>query len=208
VEVHVGFLAASTSITRYRIVEEVPQELWAEILDRLLRNVFKDIDEGAEERSFGWTCFDNMLDTAWQTAPPEKGEYLTFSLRLDTRRIPAAVLKKHCQIALEQALEHMKEQGKKFLSKEQKTEIKEQVTLRLRARTLPIPAYFDVVWDTSKNLVYLGTTQAKIQELFEELFSQTFDLNLEPQNPFFKALNLLGEERLKDLEEAESTVFV
>ncbi len=203
-----ALLSASTSLTRYRIVEDIPQALWGEVNDRLRKFAFRDIDDTAEERSFGWVCFDNMLDAEWNTAPPEKGAYLTFSLRLDTRRIPAAVLKKHVQLAMEQQLHLMQAQGQKFLTRDQKTEIKEQVKLRLRARTLPVPAYFDVIWDTEKNLVYLGTTTDKIRELFDELFTKTFGLNLEPQNPFFTALSLLGQDKLQTLETLEPTLFV
>ncbi|GAU07964.1 recombination-associated protein RdgC [Desulfoplanes formicivorans] len=203
-----SILAASTSLTRYRIVEEVPKELWAEVNERLRTFAFRDIDETADERSFGWVCFDNMLDEQWKTAPPEKGAYLAFSLRIDTRRIPAAVLKKHVQLAMEHQLELMKAQGKKFLTRDQKTEIKEQVKLKLRARTLPIPAYFNVVWDTDKQLVYLGNTTDKVKELFEELFTKTFGLNLEPQTPFFQALGAMGLHRLEELENLEPTIFI
>ncbi|MDD2219798.1 MAG: recombination-associated protein RdgC [Desulfoplanes sp.] len=203
-----AILSASTSLTRYHIVEDVPQELWAEVNDRLRKFAFRDIDDTADERSFGWVCFDNMLDAKWTTAPPEKGVYLTFSLRLDTRRISAAVLKKHVQLAMDHQLRLMQDQGQKFLTRDQKTEIKEQVKLRIRARTLPVPAYFNVIWDTDKNIIYLGSTTDKILELFNELFTKTFGLNLEPQTPFFSALNLLGEDRLQDLETLEPTIFV
>jgi DNA recombination-dependent growth factor C len=203
-----SILAASTSLSRYRIVEDIPGELWAEINDRLRKFAFRDIDETADERSFGWVCFDNMLDEKWATAPPEKGHYLAFSLRVDTRRIPAAVLKKHLQLAMNHQLERLKAQGKKFLTRDQKIEIKEQVKLRLRARTLPIPAYFNVIWDTDNSTVFLGNTTDKVRELFEELFTKTFGLNLEPQTPFFKALSLAGPNRLQDLEQLEPTLFI
>ncbi len=202
-----SILAASTSLTRYRIVQDIPRQLWGEVNDRLRSHAFRDIDETAEERSFGWVCFDNMLDEQWRTAPPEKGHYLTFSLRLDTRRIAAAVLKKHVQMAMEHQLELMKAQGKRFLTRDQKIEIKEQVKLKLMARTLPVPAYFNVVWDTEKQLVYLGNTTDKIKELFEELFTKTFGLHLEPQTPFFKALGELGSQQLEVLENLEPTIF-
>ena len=48
----------------------------------------------------------------WRSAPPEKGAYLAFALRLDTRRIPPAVLKKYVTIALREE-GRIKEQGKK-----------------------------------------------------------------------------------------------
>jgi len=203
-----GILSTSLSLTRYKIVENVPDTLWAEIQDRLLKFSFQDIDNTTDERSFGWVCFDNMLDSSWQTAPPTKGEFLAFALRLDTRRISPAVLKKHFQIHLDELRKKLKEQGQKYISREQKKELKEQVKLKLLTKTLPVPAFFDVVWDIQKNIVYFASTRPKVLELFEELFTKTFELHLEPQNPFFKALNILGKEHLPKIENVEPTIFV
>ena len=90
-----GILSASCSFTRFKITEPVPKELWMEIPAKLRQFAFQDIDDIAEERGWGWTSFEDMLDMQWRSAPPEKGAYLAFALRLDTRRIPPAVLKKY-----------------------------------------------------------------------------------------------------------------
>lgn len=204
-----GFLSASTSFTRYRIIEEIPDTLWAEIPDRLKRNAFQDIDHTADERSFGWVCFDDMLDADWRTAPPQKGEFMTMGLRLDTRRIPPAVMKKHLTLAVSEEMDRTEEaKGKRYVSRDRKTEIKEQTKLKLNARTLPIPAQFDVVWNIQTNVVYLASITDKLRTLFEDLFVQTFDLHLEPMTPYYQALAYLGEERSRALEELEPTIFV
>lgn len=203
-----GFMSASVGLTRYRIVEkDIDPSLWTEIEDRLKRRAFRDIDASAEERSFGWVSFDNMLDPEFALCPPEKGPYLAFTLRLDTRRVPPAVMKKHVAVALNEALQAMREQGRKFLTKEQKTEIREQVALRLRARSLPIPACFDVIWDTEHGQVWIASTQSRLTELFEELFTQTFGLHLEPMTPYFQALAALGEDGRAALDALEPTIF-
>ena len=89
-----GILSASCSFTRFKITEPVPKELWMEIPAKLRQFAFQDIDDIAEERGWGWTSFEDMLDMQWRSAPPEKGAYLAFALRLDTRRSPPAVLRK------------------------------------------------------------------------------------------------------------------
>lgn len=203
-----AILAGSCSFTRYRIVEEVPRELLPEVPERLLKHAFKDIDDNADEQSFGWVCFDNMLDTQWHTAPPEKGNFFTFALRLDTRRIPAAVFKKYCTMAMQDEEAKVKEQGRKFVGRERKKELREQVRLKLMARTLPIPATFDVVWNIENHLIYFDSTRSAVREMFEELFTDSFDLHLEPQTPFFLALHELGSEHEAKLEALESAHFV
>lgn len=203
-----SILSASLGLTRYRIIEDVPNDLLQQVPEKLKQFCMVDIDGTADERSFGWTNMDDMLDMGWTQSPPEKGEYFTFSLRLDTRRIPPAVLKKHYTIALNKELEHNKEQGKNFVSRDRKREIKEQVTLRLRARSLPIPAVFDIVWNPSENRVYLATTNSKVRALFEDHFAATFDLHLEPLTPFFMAMDVLGEDAAPKLENLDPTIFV
>jgi len=203
-----SILSASLGLTRYRIIEDVPQELLSEVPEKLRKFGFIDIDGTADERSFGWTNIDDMLDMHWTQSPPEKAEYFAFGLRLDTRRIPPSVLKKHTTIALNKELEHNKEQGKNFVSRDRKRELKEQVTLRLRARTFPIPAVFDIIWNPAQNRIYLTTTNAKVCALFEDHFALTFDLHLEPLTPFFKAMDILGEEAAPRLENLEPTIFV
>ena len=189
-----SFLKTSTSFTRFRITDPVPKTLWQEVIDRLRRNCFTDIDELPEERSFGWTSFEDMLDVTWNAEPVEKGVYLAFSLRLDTRRVPPAVIKKHLALAIRKEEANNREQGRKFVSRERKKELKEQVLLRLRMRFLPIPAEFQVVWNTATGMVYFASVQQKMLDLFEELFIRTFELHLVPLSPYELAVARLHDD--------------
>jgi hypothetical protein len=186
-----SFTKSSASFTRYRISDPVPSFLWGEVPDRLRRFAFKDIDDLPEERSFGWTAFDDMLDTLWQTHPVEKGIYLAFALRLDTRRVPPAVAKKHLALALRKEEAAMRDLGKKFVSRERRKELKEQVLLRLRRHFLPIPAQFELVWNTASSFLYFTSVQQKMRDLFEEIFVRTFDLHIAPLTPYELAAALL-----------------
>lgn len=203
-----GFLSASASFVRYKIIDAVPKGIWPQVTDLLQEHCFQDIDQSSEERSFGWVSIDNMLDNSFNDAPVYKGEYLAFALRVDTRRISPAVFKKHYQLHLEEARAKIREQGKHFIGREQKKELKEQVRLRLMTRTLPIPAVFDVVWNPRSNRVFFASTQAKMRSLFEDLFTQTFKLHLEPLTPYFLAWELLDKEQQNRLQEYEPAIFV
>jgi hypothetical protein len=202
-----GLLAASGGFTRYRIVGEVPAQTLREATDRLTKYAFTDIDHSAEERSFGWVALEDYLDTQWRGAPPEKGHYLAFSLRLDTRRVSPAVLKKHLRLAIDAEKESMKETGKAFLSKDRKKELAERVKLSLMARALPIPAVFEAVWNTIDQVIWLCSTNSKVQTLFEDLFTMTFELHLEPQTPAYLAERLVGAQRAAAIEQLEPSHF-
>lgn len=202
-----GFLNASSSFTRFRIADPVPATLWPTLPDKLKQFCFRDIDNTSDERSWGWVCFDDMLDTAWRIAPPEKGGYIAFSLRQDTRRIPAAVLKKHLSLALREEEARNKEQGKKFISRERKKELKEQTRLRLMSRFLPIPAEFNVLWAIDTGIIYFASTQSKMLDLFSDYFTLTFDLHLEPLTPYALAASMLDEAAMTRLDTLEPTRF-
>lgn len=202
-----GFLNSSASFTRFRLIEPVPQELWTKIPDKLRQFAFRDIDDIPEEQAYGWTSFEDMLDMEWTGAPPEKGSYLVFSLRLDTRRIPAGVIRKHMALAMKDEKARLAEQGKKFISRERKKELKEQVLLKLRMRFLPVPAEFNVLWATDTGEIWFASTQGKMIDLFSEYFIRTFDLHLEPLTPYNLAVSLLGEEAASALDHLEPTIF-
>lgn len=202
-----GFLGGSASFTRFRILDEVPDETVFKIPDKLKQFAFKDIDDIPEIRSFGWVCYDDMLDCDWHTAPPQKGEFVLFSLRLDTRRIPPAVIKKHLALALGKERLALAENGKNFISRDRKSEIKEKVLLGLRQRFLPVPAEFNVVWSIPHGIVWFASTQTKMVDMFMELFLATFDLHLEELTPFNLAASMLDEDQISALENVEETQF-
>lgn len=202
-----GFLNASTSFTRFSIVDPVPEQLWSDIPDLLKKGALLDIDELPEMEAKGWTCFDDYLDTQWVTASPHKGEYLAFTLRIDTRRIPAGVIRKHVTLALKKERLANLQQGKTYISKERKKEIKEQVILRLRQRFLPVPAEINVVWSIRRNEVWLASVQSKVIELFMQLFLDTFQLHLQQLTPSALAVQLMGEGQVEAIDRVEATVF-
>ncbi|MCQ2445020.1 MAG: recombination-associated protein RdgC [Mailhella sp.] len=203
-----SFLNASSSFTRFRIVDEVPNDLWGRIPEKLKQFAFLDIDDIAEERAFGWTNFDDMLDTSWQVSPPEKADYIVFSLRLDTRRIPPAVQRKHVRIALLEEEQRIKAQGKKFIGRERKKEIAEQVRLRLMGRFLPIPAEFQVIWSRRSGQVWFASTQTKMIEMSLDLFNRCFELRLEQLLPYTLALNIIGDSAAEQLDAVDPTQFI
>lgn len=202
-----GILATSGSFTRYAVMEDLTGQLASELPERLAKFSFRDIDQTTDERSYGWVCLEDWLDSFWRAAPPEKAHYMTFSLRLDTRRIPPAVIKKHFLLAVKAEKEAMKETGKSFISKDRKEELKDQVMLKLRARFLPIPAVFDAVWNLRSNQVLLATTNSKIKTMFEEYFLLSFGLNLEQLTPYFMARRIVDQTRHAMLDDLEPSPF-
>lgn len=190
-----GIFSASSSITRYRVVQEVDSQFWSQVQDLLLQNAFQEIEDSSQESSLGWVSLENMLDSKWRTASPFKGEYLVFALREDRKKVPPALFRKYYQLALQEQQELNQEQGIDKVSRAQQKKLKEQVRTRLLSTTMPVPAVFEVVWNTGNQHVYLGSTSSRAKALFEEYFSSSFRLNLEPLNGYFLARSMLDEEK-------------
>lgn len=189
-----GFEASTCSMTRFRVVDAVPQALWPELENRLKQFAFLSIDDMPEMSASGWVAFEDMRDTAWLLSP-SKGPYILFSLRRDTRRIPAALIRKNMADALDQEKQERKERGlNAFISNERRKELREQVLLRLRARFLPVPAYFNVLWNADCGEVWLASTSAGIIDAFMDLFRRTFDVLLEQITPHTLALAMCPKE--------------
>lgn len=202
-----SFLKSSTSFTRFRVLDDVKPEIYDSIEDVLRKYAMIDIDDTADERGYGWTNFDDMLDLDFATSSPRKSEFIVFAFRIDTRRVAPAIIKKHVTIALRQEEAKMAELGKKYLSKDRKKEIIEQVKLRLRARTLPIPAVFEVIWDYSHKTIYFASVQRKVIDMFTEYFVRSFDVHIEQVLPYSLAQNILGSGCEDKLDELEPTTF-
>ena len=204
-----GFLASTCSFTRFRVIDPVPDGLWAEIPQLLKNGAFLDIDDTTEDQADGWVSFDDYLDTTWQAGPPQKGAYLAFSLRLDIRRVPAGVVRKHLVLALKREKAENEKNGRKFISRERRKELKEQVQMALRKRFLPVPGEFNVIWNTANNEIWFASTQEKMIELFAQRFLDTFKLHIEQLTPPALALSMLGdaaEEAVHDAEQADDTI--
>ena len=202
-----GFLASSCSFTRFRVTDPVPDGLWAEIPQLLKKGAFLDIDETTDSEADGWVSFDDYLDTTWQAGPPQIGAYIAFSLRVDTRRIPAGVLRKHLVLALKREKAGNEKNGKKFISRERRKELKELVQLSLRRRFLPVPGEFNVIWNTANNENWFASTQEKMLELFAQRFLDTFKLHIEQLTPPDLALSMLGKEYEEAIHDADSVDY-
>lgn len=171
-----GFLSGSTALSLYKIDDAA-----AVTTDKIKQYAFRSIDNiDSEAKAWGWTSIEDMLDTAWERSVPEKGEFLCFALRIDTRKVPGPVLQKHLALAIREEQECRRAEGDTDpISKVRKKELKEQVSARLLAKIEPVPATVDVAFDTRSGCFYLGTTSASLCELFRAYAEQSFGPELQ-----------------------------
>lgn len=176
-----GLMKGSMTFSRYRVKGDLPAE-FRPFFDRQIKKyAFQDLTASAEEQAFGWTCLENPLDTAFQQARYSAGDFFYFSLRLDKKSVPPALLRLKC---LEEERKSLKDSGKKRLFREQAKEIKERVFLHLLTRAYPVPSFYDILWSVSGGWLLVGSHADKVFEIFEDLFKLTFNARLAPCLPW------------------------
>jgi len=199
-----GIMSNTVSICHFRVQGELANvtEFYHEAPFLLSKQAFHPIDDTADELSLGWVHLDDPkahdfadASTCW------RDHYLIFSFRRDQRKVPPALLKEHLEKAEAQFLAD--NPGYTRVPKLKKEELKEQVRLKLLAKSLPAPSVYDVVWDTEKNVVTFTTLSAKTVELFEDLFKKTFKgLRLTASHPYERAMGCLDSNWQRELAKA------
>lgn len=200
-----GLLSRSASFVRYAVEGEVPENLWEVAAERIARHAFRDIDESFEERSVGWVSVSNMFDSTFAYASYAAGDYLVLAMRIDERKVSSKVLNKFC-MKEEERVKKMKQVPR--LNRALRMEIKENVTLSLMKKALPVPAVYDMCWNLAEGTVLFFSTNQKAQEVFEEFFREAFGLGLMLQVPYLVAEHLLPVEARPALAEVAPVIFV
>ena len=191
-----GFMSKACSFTRFRIVDPVTETLLPEVGKLIQGKRFFELQAG-ENSAAGWVSFEDYLSCGTDEGfDPMKGAYCAFSLRIDTLRIPAGVLKKEYDVAIAR---EKATTGNEKITKTRRTELKELVKLSLYRRYVPVPGVYNVIWDTAKGEVWLASTQNAVVSAFMDLFNATFDIHLEQLTPTALALSILGQEREEEI---------
>ena len=161
-----GFKASSTDIALFRVTDTA-----VVTADKLKRHAFRPIDDlKGEESTAGWVSFDDMMDTDW-LSPPERGEWLVWSLRVDKRSVPGSVISKHLAEAVKKEAAKA-EDGK--VSRNRRKELRELLRLKLLSRAEPVPSVADVALNAHSGLMLVGTKSGGMLEKFMECFQGSF----------------------------------
>ena len=200
-----GFIKGSASFVRFAVEGELPENVWDFIADRVVTFAFKDIDETYEEDSLGWVSVLNMFDTEFDYASYAAGNYVTLSMRLDERKVSSAIVKKFVQKEEERI---KKEKQLRKIPRSMRVEIKERIQNELMRKALPMPAVFDLCWNLENSTLLFFSTNKKAQALLEDLFKESFGLNLKQQIPYLCGEHLLDEDDVDKLAGLTADIFV
>lgn len=170
-----GFLSATTSLTRYRVEGKLEDPVMDSVYTGLRRNTISDIDENASENAAGWTSFNEPFVPSFEGSSFCIGNYFLFSLRMDRKTIPSKVIQKYYAI---EYCKKLKASGREFLSKNEKKMIKEHVINLLTLRIPATPNIYNLLWNHENESLWFFTNLKNACEELETLFLSSFHLKL------------------------------
>jgi len=170
-----SFIKGNLSLSRFSVLQESFDFSFLE--EKLTSRSFKDLFPLEAQEKWGWTLIDDPLSTEFTPARYKFGNYFLFSLRVDTRRIPASLFKLRY---LEGEKDFLARHGLAKLSREQRESLREVTRKELATRIPPIPSFYEVCWSPAKSAVYFSGTGQKIRDDFVSYFEETFELPLSP----------------------------
>jgi DNA recombination-dependent growth factor C len=184
-----GFASRSVSVIRYRVKGEMEGSFWDAVDTGIKRGAYRELDTPGELVGIGWTSIDDFADNSFSGAAYVRGNFVALALRVDIARVPPRILEIELRKETRKILQ---ETGRQRLSSAQRRELKDAVKDKLKRQVFPSIQVFDLVWDTTKHVVYFASLSVKARERLEDLFKKSFGLSLIPLIPYIRAEELLA----------------
>lgn len=177
-----GFFTGRVSFARFRVTGPSPGIFAQEHLDRLqAHTIGKQRVASSEGVEIGWTAGEHILDTSFELEKNVVNDTLSFSLRVDSHKVPADLLRAYAAIELA-ALAKKNPSG--LPSNRQRREAKESALQRVEAeakdgRFLKRKQY-PALWDAQSNELLIASTSVTVIDRLHTLFEHTFGVGFEP----------------------------
>lgn len=168
-----GLITSTQSVSRYTVDGHIENPAVENIRNSLKKYSIPVIESEFDEIVSGWTPFESPYDPDFDKFSFQFGTYFVFNLRIDKKSIPAKLLQKHMAMEIAKRIE---KSGRDFISKNEKSEIKDRVIDLLMRKIPSVPSIYEILWDYEEKNIYFHTTQKAANELFETLFLKTFNL--------------------------------
>jgi len=131
------------------------------VAEGIQRLGFPDFVEATQERVIGWSSFDDFLDSKWEFSTIDKGPYLFFNLRIDSKKVSGKALKRLFA-------EYEKKNGP--VKGKAKREAKDNIKYKLLINAPVVTQCVPVVMDATNGSMVLFSSSPKIIEEFIVLF--------------------------------------
>lgn len=191
----------------WRVTEALPPHFTDVFSRNLKRQAFRPIDPAkGDNNAQGWVNLRQPLDSDLSLAKVQFGNVIAVALRMDKLSINMRLFRARVQQETELAVKGRP--GRERLSDEQLQALEDKVKQEMLKNQTPAMSIYEMAWSMDTGLVIIGATSESVNQVFVELFQQTFNLSLEPQQPYFRALRWAGRQRMdRELRETLPSPF-
>jgi hypothetical protein len=206
-----GFLSGRATFARYRVAGRAPRMFTEDHLARLAEHAAGRqrmiTSDGVEA---GWSAGEHILDTQFDLAKNIVNDFLCFSLRIDTVKLPTDLLRAYYAIDLAALAKH-NPSGQP--SARQKREAKESARDRLEQEAkdgrYTKRKAIEVVWDRKSNELLFGTTSVSNIDRLMVHFKNTFGHGIEAVTAGNRAYALAElHNRTRNVDDASPSPFI
>ena len=200
-----GLQGSTYTFRRFAVRGQAP--IWKDPawLDEIRSRAFTGAGLQSEDgQARGWITTRHLYDTQFSLEGLRRGPYLSLALRLDKRRIPAAVKKAHIEIE-EEAYRKANDVAK--VPYAARRQIREEVMAKLIREFPATSQAYPWFWNLQAGRLYLSTLSGAVQEEFADLFEQTFGCTLAVLDLRAIGLELAGERGRAALEDPRPLVL-
>jgi recombination associated protein RdgC len=175
-----GLLTSSQAVVRYQVEKVSDTEILEIVRKGLTANSMPAMPDEYSELQIGWVPFETPYVPDFETTDFQFGEYFVFSLRIDQKKIPGKLFKQQVAMKIN---EKLKETGREFLSRNEKSEIRELIQDDLLKKTPFTPNVYELAWDYNQGILYFFAGQKAAREHLETVFVKSFERKLIPLFP-------------------------
>jgi hypothetical protein len=201
-----GALSGSMTATAYYVDGEIPKDFRTSYIERLTERRFREIDLASDQdEALGWVPSSNPFGTEFTLNDVVWNDYVLLNLRQDILRVPAGVFKMHLRKAIQDYCEEM---GKEKPNKHEAENVRGLLERELRRKVLPVIRVFEAVWNMERRQLWFFTTNKRLNEIFQDMFTDTFGVTLIPRNAYSLLEKMdLSDERLAHAANLEPSFF-
>lgn len=170
-----GIQSPTASISRYHVEGDLEKPMIETVRRGLKSNLIEDIDNDSIETSVGWTSFHQPYQPNFEGPSFIFGTFFVFSLRIDKKTVPPKLLHKHFMLA---SAKRLADTGQRYLSRNEKQALKEQVAGQLMQRMPATPNVYELIWHPEEASLFFFTGLKAANEELETLFVRSFGVSL------------------------------
>jgi hypothetical protein len=163
----------------------LPKKLPENAVDLFAQHAAPAVSSIGEEEVRGWVTGRHLLDRNITEETAYRGQYLFLSMVEAQRKVPRSLLQAECKM---EELAVMAADIKPFVDKQQRAEIRQQVTERLLPNMPPQIKGTEMVAPPDSNHIFAAALPTKTCDTFTALFQQTLGYSLLPLTPDLAAL--------------------